>query len=246
MRSHDSTKPRQLDSSPRRRSITLALPRRLLAGLLALGFGAMIFGLVEIGVEPVSTASAGCQNPPMCGMINTQTAILEVDHQTTGGDPVLPDDSEVWLIEAFYSTTNFANPPCICNTQLIDTAVVTVTYSSGWTATCSGCTGPINSVAICEHGQGCDNIAGELGYKLIVDIDHTAADMCDTQWDGFLSDVTFTTTSVDDGDTVSESDCSIGSAVSPTSQTWSSIDSGAFECSGSCSDDGAFVTILYN
>jgi len=46
--------------------------------------------------------------------------------------------------------------------------------------------------------------------------------------------VTFATTSVDDGYELDTSRCTLGSAVSPTSQTFSVSDTGAFECGFDC------------
>lgn len=57
----------------------------------------------------------------------------------------------------------------------------------------------------------------------------------------------FTTTSVDDGFTIDNSDCSTTSTtVSPTSQTFTATDTGGFECDFACANvTGPTVTITY-
>lgn len=62
-----------------------------------------------------------------------------------------------------------------------------------------------------------------------------------------LREVIYTTTSVDDGVLVTSSGCATGSTVSPSSQTFTQTDSGAFECSYDCANiAGPLLTITYN
>lgn len=87
-------------------------------------------------------------------------------------------------------------------------------------------------------------------YRLLVDIDHTSSWRCPIgggTYPIYLTSVDYATTSVDSGNLVdiSASPCTEGSAVSPTSQTWTATDNGAFECGLSCSDNGASTAILY-
>lgn len=198
----------------------------------------------------VGVVMAACATAPNCGGDTTTTAALTVDHQTTGGDPVEPDTGETWSITATWSTDVFAHLGCTCQDSNTATATADVSYSSstGWSVTCtSGCGGVIGSIGICEVGQGCDNANGELGYKLYVDITSQQTNLCNGGNNTYLSKAVFTSTSVDDGITVNETTCASGSSVSPTSQTWTATDNGAFECAFNCTaGPGASVTITYN
>jgi hypothetical protein len=74
-----------------------------------------------------------------------------------------------------------------------------------------------------------------------------AATWFNTDHDGKLIDVTFTSTAVDNGNPIVVGPpCSLGSSVTPTSQTWSTTDSGSFECAFSCpSVSGPSLIITY-
>jgi hypothetical protein len=96
----------------------------------------------------------------------------------------------------------------------------------------------INSVNICDTGS-CGSSSNGWSYKLVVDLD-------DIDGEGFsLSDVVYTTTSVSNGNLVDVGQCSEGSSVSPTSQTFSATDATFFECAFSCDATGASMTITY-
>lgn len=230
-----------------RLSVSALLTAALVAGFLA-GLSA-----------DVPVASAACGSAYNCGMDGSATSSLTVSHsQSSGGTvtPVEPDDGETWTITATWSSDLAPpNPVCKCANLATATATVDVTWSeaSGWSASCtSGCNatlGPIFKVAICGV-DGCgenESIDNSWSYELIVDILHTQQPLCGGgNPNAYLSDVAYATTVVDDGNLIDESDCSEGTSVSPTSQTFSTNDSGVFECSFDCDDaSGPSITITY-
>lgn len=225
---------------------------RILVLLVAAFLASTALGWTMMPTNPdVKVADAACSIAGNCGMDPTKTAALTVNHQTTGGDPVLSDVGETWVLTATWSSDVFAPLGCTCQDMFTATATAAVTYSSmtGWAVNCTGCGAFIQNLGICQSGQGCDNAAGDLGYTLTADIltlrVNTTCNMTPTN--AYLQKVVFRSTVVDDGITVDDTDCSAGSAVSPTSQTWSATDTGGFECAFSCSTNmGASVTILYN
>lgn len=60
-----------------------------------------------------------------------------------------------------------------------------------------------------------------------------------------LRQVVFATTEVDDGQELDIENCTLGPAVSPTTQTFTATDSGPFECGYSCDNAGTSLLIRY-
>ena len=61
----------------------------------------------------------------------------------------------------------------------------------------------------------------------------------------FLHRVDYTTTSINNGNVVNTSGCTLGSSVSPVSQTVNAIDYGAFECAFDCNATPVTTDIVY-
>jgi len=82
-------------------------------------------------------------------------------------------------------------------------------------------------------------------YELVVQIDKNRGVCSGTagSFSGYLSHVDYETTSVDDGDTIRTSNCTLLASVSPTTQTFSVTDNGAFECTYTCA--AASGPVLY-
>lgn len=124
--------------------------------------------------------------------------------------------------------------------------------TDSWDYSCTGCSGsgPIYGVTVC-HVDGCGtmgSINNAWAYELVVLIDQQRGLCTGTlgNFNGFLSHVDYTTTSVDDGDTIRTGDCSELASVSPTSQSFSVTDSGAFECTYTCAAaSGPVMYITY-
>ena len=207
-------------------------------------------------------ANAACSVMINCGPVDdTATASLTVHHLRPladdtsgfGGVPVQPDDGETWNITATWATDTTAPLGCSCKDLVTSSVTADVSYSTStdWSVSCTGCspTGRIRGLSICALGDCGSSIVFD-GYELVVDIDHTlAAAPCPLVPNlGFpiLDRVQFQTTSVDDGDELNAPLCTLGSSVSPTSQTFTATDHGGFECGYSCSAaSGTSVTITY-
>ena len=196
-------------------------------------------------------AAYGCVNDP------TATSVLDVDHANEAWTPqVEPDAGETWYITAYHRANSAPPGACECAAALQTNVYATVSWTdgSGWSVSCTGCSvnGPITSVTICNTGScgGETELDNGYSYRLLVNINHTLQWQCPVDqntYDVYLSSVAYRTTSVDDGNLVdvSATPCTEGAAVSPTSQTWTATDNGAFECALSCSDTGASAAILY-
>jgi len=208
---------------------------------------------------PAEVVAQTCGLNPDCPQGDTtRTAALTVSHYKITGsgpsevrEPVEPDTGETWQIDAKYRKETLAEA-CDCAIGTY-TAYVDVDWNgSSWTATCtSGCSsslGPIRSVSVCTDDSCSASATHSWQYELIVNLDNNLAGLpcAGTDYAAALNQVVFTTTAVDDGYLVTVGNCTLGSAVSPTSQSWSANDTGAFECPFTCAAAGGpAVTIRY-
>jgi len=215
------------------------------ARLLTLCLGFMILasfgsGLLEqpptTGV-PVAHAYA-CRSPnPSCPPgVTYRTAAVDVSHLYEAyTQPVEPDDGETFAITAYWNTTDV---PC---SEWVEVAYATVSRSgSGWAVSNVTATANITDIDVCSGdacGSGQDNHA--WSFRLIAQVNDPVAGNFN------LRQVEFTTTSVDDGHAISTTTCSVGTAVSPTSQTFTAIDTGMWECGYSCDYSGPSLEITY-
>lgn len=94
---------------------------------------------------------------------------------------------------------------------------------------------------MCDISGTCASTTGPRAYRLKVDITDPFSGPNN------LQSVVFTTTAVDDGFTIDNSDCSTTTTtVTPTSQTFTATDNGGFECDFACANiTGPAVTITY-
>lgn len=190
-----------------------------------------------------------------CGRIDcggdTQVSAVTVYHTSgvVNVVPVEPDTGESIEVTAYWDTLEFAG--CSCHQTASASVDVDVYWNEAtdtWDYSCTGCSGggPIYGVTVC-HVDGCGSgttIDNAWAYELVVLIDMWN-DQCESSL-GFLSHVVYTTTSIDDGDTIRTGDCSELASVSPTSQTFSVTDSGAFACTYSCAAaSGPVMYITY-
>lgn len=219
----------------RKRSVTfLAGTLAFIVGI-AMGWPAPALPVMAFGACQSTHASCGVGD-------DTKTSVLEVNHATVANpaDPVLPDDSESWEIHAWWAAAGSG----IC-ADVSETATATVTWTgSGWSLSNVNLTQDIVDIQLCDAGSCAGTPYGaspSRRYRLKVDIN-------DPDTGGLnLREVIYTTTSVDDGVVVTNSNCATGSTVTPTSQTFTQTDSGAFECSYDCTNiAGPLVTITYN
>jgi hypothetical protein len=89
----------------------------------------------------------------------------------------------------------------------------------------------IVDIDICDKDTCAAEDTQSHGYELIVDVrDPVVAGVMVYN----LRQVVYTTTSVDDGYELDTTSCTLGSSVSPTSQTFTQTDSGAWPCAYSC------------
>lgn len=209
----------------------------------------IVLGRSLATVSPV-VAGGPCYDATECSMDKTRTASITVTHGAGAKslDAVEPDTGETWSVTANYQLAS-DGLVCDCDTRT-DSVTVDVDWSdsTGWSAVCTGCgSGAIVAVSVCDS-RSCPGdlaIRHSWAYELIVDVETNHDFRCGPKLQsGALTSVDFKTTSIDDG--VKLSNCSHGSGVSPTSQSFSVTDSGPFECPFTCADAaGPAVTITY-
>lgn len=213
----------------------LTLRFRLLSTLHA----AVLTAVLALAFLPmVAEATCGLNN---CGG-TTQVSAITVYHTSgvTNTVPVEPDSGETIEVTAYWDTLSSAGGGCVCHQTATSSVTVDVDWNEAtdtWDYSCTGCSGagPIIDVTVC-HVSGCGTmgaVANAWSYELVVQIAKNRG-MCDGVWPGFLSHVTYETTSVDDGDTIRTANCTELDPVSPTTQTFSVTDNGTFECTFTC------------
>jgi len=203
----------------------------------ALGIG--VLGGLPTGVPPAFAFACQLPHPACAGGVFYRTAAVEVTYVEPVGEALLPveplGDTD-WNIMAYW---NSANQPC---TEATEMATASVSWSgTSWTVSNVNTTTNITSIDVCP-GPGCGaSYDHAFGYTLIAKV-----------WDPKLTTtqnlrkVVFTTTSVSDGEELDTSACTLGSEVSPTSQSFSQTDNGAFECGYGClTASGPSLAITY-
>ncbi len=207
--------------------------------LIALVAGFLV-GMPSGEVPPVWAAL--CQASHGCGY-GYLHAVMTVTHVDTSHvpQPVRSDTGESLKITAYWNT----DPPGPC-TEYSEYATADVDYSGG-SFVLSNVNLPtyITDLYLCSGPDSCsEEYATSYNYKII-------AKVTDPVWVSSirhnLRQVVFETTSVDDGLIVDYDTCTTGSSVSPTSQTFSQTDNGAFECSSwpDCTATGPTLQLTY-
>jgi hypothetical protein len=186
-----------------------------------------------------------------CIQDGTKTSALEVDHVSLVDDEISeyvePDDGESWNITAEWRQES----PCDPGDYRIETASVDVSWNgSAWVLSNETTTTNIVDIDICQ-GDECSGTSGDhsWNYKLIVDVNDP-----EDSYAYNLRDVTYTTTSVDDGYEIdfglTHTTCdSLGDSVSPTSQSFTATDRPgkwrSTRCSFNCNIVGTSVQLTY-
>ncbi len=215
-----------------------------------------VLSLTTLATTPAHAQNCGVAPPAGVGNCLTEFSTMagvDVFHYSSIGTnivPVEPDDTDSWIITATHSSEDNVIPQsCECNNYTSSVTADVTWTGSGWSVACTGCNwpnGPILSLGVCAV-SGCSAIGGTHGweYKLTARVKEFRPAVCGAN-NGYLYSVEFETTSVDDGDVIVQFDCSEGSSVSPTSQTWSDVDL-AFGCNLNCgSVTGPTIYIQYN
>jgi hypothetical protein len=190
-------------------------------------------------VQPAYAALCKSPNPSCPPAAPYRTAAVDVHHLYEAYSlPVEPEVGETWAITA---TWNSAAPqPCF---QYQEVAYVTVSWNGSiWVTSSFQGTASITAVGVCGNGDECGSqtTPHSWGYRLYVKV-----------WDqdvtnGYnLRRVEFTTNHVDDGHVVSVGNCTLGLAVSPTSQVFTAYDDGGWPCGFDCTASDAAVDITY-
>jgi hypothetical protein len=215
------------------------------ARLLTLSLGLVILanfgsGLLEqpptAGLPVAHAYACRAANPSCPPSITWRTASVDGSHLYEAyTQPVEPEDGETFAITAYWNT---ANVPCA---EIVEVAYATVSRSGGgWAVSNVTPTANITNIVVCS-GDACgsqeDNHA--WSYRLIAQVNDPVPASFN------LRQVVFTTTSVDDGYAISPTTCSVGTAVSPTSQSFTATDSGMWECGYSCDYSGTSLEITY-
>ena len=218
--------------------------------------------VVDFGAVRLAHAACGVLNADCTagGGSGTKSSVIVVDHVTTQEEwvaKVEPDSGETWSVTAYWATTS-VGVPCSC-TEISATATVDVDWNQStntWDVTCtSGCdatNGPIHEFVICDDTTCAEGPGTEHSwtYSLEGEFDQSRT-TCNRP--AYLQRVVWTTTSVDDGDTLDSlgAGCSEQYAMSPTSQTFTVTDTGTFTGAGyfvcypgDC--EGPPVTITYD
>jgi len=203
---------------------------------------------------PVASAQPFCGQNPICGMDPTVTSALDVHHRVYPGAitdaPVQLDDDELVTITVYWLTLpNIAQ--CSCSQQVSQSVTIQPTLSgSTWSGTCTGCNagGPIYDVVICDINTDPCIDTFDNDYRLNVDIDEifglVPTGPCAMN-PLHINRVVYTITNISDGDDYDDSHCVVGSAVSPTTNSFSATDFGAFECAFDC-ETGPSLTVTFN
>jgi hypothetical protein len=179
----------------------------------------------------------------------TKTSAMDVEYlEPKQSDPdefIEPDDTTSWRITAYWWS---ATPPCL---EYYEVATVDVTWNgSNWVVSNKNLTTNITNIDVCD-GDECSGTSGthSWNYKLIVDVKDP-----DVYNNYNLRRVYYQTTSVPDGNEIefdhAYTECdSLGSSVSPTTQSFGSYDESVYwlngRCPFSCSVDGGDMTITY-
>ena len=224
---------KQLSRVIRAHSRALAVTATTVA--LLIGF---LAGLPHDAPPPVFAAA--CQNAHggCAGGDTTRTAMVDVLHQASGTTWVEPNTGETWDITVSWNIAGFGN----CPAPTVQVGGVTVDWNgSGWTLSNKVMPAGIVDIQVCDISGTCASTTGPRAYRLKVDITDPFSGPNN------LQSVVFTTTAVDDGFTIDNSDCSTTTTtVTPTSQTFTATDNGGFECDFACANiTGPAVTITY-
>jgi hypothetical protein len=201
---------------------------------LCLGY---LSGAPSGDVQPAYAAL--CKSPNPSCLVGYRTAAVDVHHLYEAfSQPVEPEVGETWAITATWNSA--APPPC---SELQEVAYVTVSWNgSTWVTSNFQGTPSITAVSVCGNGDECGSqtTPHSWGYRLYVKV-----------WDPDrgggknLRRVEFTTNSVDDGHVVDIGTCTLGLAVSPTSQVFTAYDDGGWPCGFDCTASDATVDITY-
>jgi hypothetical protein len=115
---------------------------------------------------------------------------------------------------------------------MAETSTVDVDWDSTtdtWVLSNVNLSASVQAIAICSvSGYDCSTVSDghSYGYKLTLNINHTngaGGNFC-------LHTVDYTTTAVDDGFLLNLGPCTLGSAQTVNSQTWTTSDTGTFGC----------------
>jgi len=238
---------------------------RVLVLAVALGISAgFVYGLLPLmpfgddvatllPSASVASAQPFCGVNPACGVDVTVTSALDVHHRVHPGaitdDPVQLNDDELVTITVYWLTPA-AIGQCSCSQQVSQSVTIQPTLSgSTWSGTCTGCNagGPIRDVVICDiNSDNCQSLDND--YRLNVDIDTFFGLVPSGPCSGnalFINRVEYTITNVSNGDDYDGTNCVVGSAVSPTTNSYSATDFGAFECAFDC-ETGPSLTVTFN
>lgn len=223
--------------------MTLSRPSRRTAviGGALLAFAVLLAGFLAAtpqGTEIVYAAACKASNgycPP-----DVRTSAIDVTHVVPGGGatdtPVEPDDGESWSITAYWNDTVY---PC---SEHYETATVDVSWSgTAWVLSNKSTTTNITDIQICNEDTCAEVDTHSYGYRMYVELNDDLA-LGTTH---HLRQVVYTTTAVDDGAELDASACTLGTSVTPDSQTFSATDSGSFECYYSCDNAGTSIRISY-
>jgi hypothetical protein len=203
---------------------------------LCLGY---LSGAPSGDVHPAYAALCKAPNPSCPPATPYRTAAVDVHHLYEAfSQPVEPEVGETWAITAYLNTAS----PAPCD-EIIDVAYVDVSWNGSTWVTSNFQPGTyITAVGVCGNGDECGSqtTPHSWGYRIYVKV-----------WDPVniggedynLRRVKFTTNAVDDGYVVNTSTCTLGLAVSPTSQVFTAYDDGGWPCGFDCTASDATVDI---
>lgn len=205
----------------------------------------------DVSAIPIASAQTYCGVTPCGG--STVTSALDVYHRVDPGgitdDPVQLDDRETVSITAHWSLANVGGA-CSCGYATSKTVtIIPILSGTSWSGTCSGCdptNGPIRSVTICDiNADACEGYDGDYRLNVVVDQAYGTGGAGCSMYSRFINRVVYTITEIDDGDDYNATLCVLGTAVGPTTNSFTATDSGTFECSANC-EQGPSLTITFN
>lgn len=198
------------------------------------------------GVTPVHAQGALCQGPnSACSPgDDTKTAAVVVSHYDVSGmSPVTvePDTATSWTMTAYWNTAGTSG--CYEISQQATVDVTWDSFATAWGLSNIVTTANIDAIDICSTG---DCTAGGTAhgwqYKLFADVDNQVMTGGKTY---NLRQVVFSTTTIGNGHVLNLPNCTLGSSVTPNSQTYTATDN-TWDCSFTCAAaNGPGLTIQY-
>lgn len=223
------------------------LSRRLVRPSATLGvlflLAAIAGGVLTHSVVSPAPVLAACHSANQTctgGGAATKTAVFDVSYFVPGASsvtPIEPNSTTSFSVTAYWGEAPGGN----C-TDVVQAGSVDVSWNgTNWVTSSFNGTADILQVGICTL-VSCSGLSNHSSsYRLYFDIDDPAFGTVAN-----LRQVILATTSVPNGTDYNSSTCVAGTSHTPTGSSFSSTDTGTFECAFDCNGSGPTLSITYN